>query len=154
MRITEFMREDLILPDLRSHAKPEVLRELAAFLAAHHDGDLAAEDVLRVLEEREKAASTAIGEGIAIPHGKLGSAGQTAACLARSRKGVDFGAIDGGPTHFFFAMIAPRETAGTHLKVLARVSLLFQRATLRSRLLAAPGAREMYAILAAEDAAL
>ena len=151
MKIVELLREDLILPELPSAAKPDVLRELSGFLSDRHEG-LDREDVLRVLSEREGLSSTAVGEGIAIPHGKLDSARQLCACLARARKGIEWGAIDGRRIHFFFVLIAPREATGTHLKALARISLLFKDAPFRARLLSAETAHDMHRILSGRDA--
>jgi len=141
----------MVVSDLASAQKNAVLDELAAHLAAHHD-DLEVADVARVLSEREDLASTAIGEGVAVPHGKLRSLDGIVACLGRSRQGVAFGSVDGAPTHLFFVMVAPEGATGTHLKALARISRVFKDAGFRRRLLDADDADTMYAILAQEDA--
>lgn len=146
MKIGEMIREDLILPEVRSSRKDEVIRELAGFLASNDDRVTAA-DVTRVLLEREKQGSTALGEGIAVPHGKLGSVDELIACLGRSRRGVDFGAADGKPTHFFFVIVAPPSSAGDHLKALARISRVFRDDSLRDRLMDAETAEEMQNVI-------
>jgi nitrogen PTS system EIIA component len=151
MKIVEFVREELILPELRSTAKLDIIAELAAHLAGHHDGvDKVA--LTHVLVEREKLASTAIGEGVAIPHGKLDAVGKLVACVGRARAGVDFDSIDGQPTFIFFVLVAPENSTGIHLKALARISRLFKDPEFRQRLLAAPDAHEMYRTIAEEDA--
>lgn len=153
MRIVELIRSEviLILPQLNATNKEDVLRELARFVAAHHSG-LNAEAVERVLAEREQQGSTAVEDGLAIPHAKYPSLrDHLIGCLGRSRKGIAFGAPDDKPTHFFFALIAPEDMPGAHLKALARVSRLFRNATLRKLLTEAETATEMYDILAAED---
>ncbi|HKA86544.1 MAG TPA: PTS sugar transporter subunit IIA [Haliangiales bacterium] len=154
MKIVDFIREDLILPELHAKAKPDVLAELAAHLAENQNpnGRVAKEDLLRVLVEREKLASTAIGEGVAIPHGKLDAVGKLVACVGRARAGVDFDSMDGRPTHLFFVLVAPENSTGVHLKALARISRLFKDPEFRTRLMAADGAKEMFEVIADEDA--
>ena len=151
MKIVDFIREELILPELGSSQKLDVLNELASHLAERHEG-VNREDLVKVLIERERLASTAIGEGIAIPHGKLDTIGKLVACVGRAQKGVDFDSMDGRPTHLFFVLVAPENSTGVHLKALARISRLFKDTEFRTRLMAARDAHEMYKIIADEDA--
>jgi PTS system nitrogen regulatory IIA component len=151
MKIVDFIREDLILPDLQSKAKPELLAELADHLAKNYDG-VGRDALLKVLVDRERLASTAIGEGVAIPHGKLDAVGKLVACVGRAREGIDFDSMDGRPTHLFFVLVAPENSTGVHLKALARISRLFKDPDFRTRLLAAETAHEMYGVIADEDA--
>jgi PTS system nitrogen regulatory IIA component len=108
--------------------------------------------VQEVLSEREKLASTGIGDGVAIPHGKMPGLGRLYAAFGVSRAGVDFSSIDKRPTHLFFALVAPENSAGVHLKALARVSRLFRSAGLRDAILASRGADDIYRLIAEEDA--
>jgi nitrogen PTS system EIIA component len=151
MRIADFLRQELVFSDLRTTRKPDVIRELAVRMAEHCP-DIDAEPLIAVLREREKLGSTAVGEGIAIPHGKLDGVARLAGCLARSQRGIDFESEDGKPTHFFFLLVAPTGAAGDHLKALARISRLFKNPEFRSRLMKAHGAEQMYAIIEEEDA--
>jgi PTS system nitrogen regulatory IIA component len=151
MKIAEFLSLQAVVPDLSAKSKPEVLQELAASLARAHPG-LKTERVVEVLQEREKLGSTGIGEGVAIPHGKLGGMSQLQAAFGLSREGVDFEAIDGRPTHLFFALVAPENSAGVHLKALARISRLFKNAGFRASILEARTADEIYRLIAQEDA--
>ncbi len=151
MKIVDFIREDLILPDLRSKAKLDLLDELAEHLATHNDG-VSKDALMKVLVDRERLASTAIGEGVAIPHGKLDAVGKLIACVGRARDGVDFDSMDGRPTHLFFVLVAPENSTGVHLKALARISRLFKEPEFRARLLAAETAHDMYEVIADEDA--
>lgn len=139
-----------ILPNIRANKADAVVRELAAHLATHYDG-LDKDEVAEVLLERERQSSTAIGEGVAVPHGKLGSIENLAVGLGRSVKGVDFDSPDGLPCHFFFVVISPLGAAGRHLKLLARFSQVFKNAEFRSRLLKADSAEEMYSLIAEQD---
>ena len=104
-----------------------------------------------VLLERERISTTAIGEGVAIPHGKLPGVERVLGVFARSLQGVDFSSLDGGPTHLFFVLIAPESAAADHLKALARISRLLKDETFRRRLLTGQTGEELYRIIAEED---
>ncbi|MCG8421792.1 MAG: PTS sugar transporter subunit IIA [Proteobacteria bacterium] len=151
MRIVDLIHREMILPSLRSTDKIGIIKELAAHLAANHSA-LDRSTLTRVLIERESLASTAIGEGVAIPHGKLSAVDSIVACLGRVRRGVDFDSMDGQPTYLFFVLVAPEASTGAHLKALARISRVFKDAEFRRRLLSADDADQMYAVIAEEDA--
>ena len=152
MKIVDFIREDLVIPALVGRSKADVLGELAAKLAST-SAQVSQADLLRVLSERERLASTAIGDGVAIPHGKLDAVGHLVACIARAPEGVNFDAIDGRPTHIFFALVAPENSTGAHLKALARISRLFKGdPEFRTKLLAAQTPPAIYKLIADEDA--
>ncbi len=151
MKIVDLIKREMIIPALRSTDKTGLIKELAAHLAANHpDVDKGA--LTRVLIDRESLASTAIGEGVAIPHGKLPTVKEIVACLGRVRRGVDFDSMDGQPTHLFFVLVAPENSTGAHLKALARISRVFKDPEFRSRLLGAEDDEAMYGVIAAEDA--
>jgi len=150
MKILDILPEENVLAELHGRTKLEVLAELAAALAARHP-EIDKDRLVEVLLEREKLGSTAIGEGIAIPHGKLSKLSGVLAVFGRSRAGVDFQSLDGGPTHLFFLLVAPEDASGAHLKALARVSRLLRDKGFRNRLLAAETAAELYQIIREED---
>src|SRR5215467_14907698 len=151
MKIVDLIKRDMVVPALKATEKKAILEELAKFMAEHNSRiDNAA--LARVLIEREQLASTAIGEGVAIPHGKLGAVGEIVACLGRAPNGVDFDSMDGQPTFLFFVLVAPESSTGAHLKALARISRVFKDPEFRRRLLAAPDAEAMYHVVAEEDA--
>ena len=151
MRIAEFLREDLVFPDVAASDKAGVLGELCAGLARAYPS-LSAEKLTDTLLEREKLGSTGIGEGVAIPHGKLAGIPGLLAAFARKRGGVDFAAIDGKPTHLFFVLFAPDNSAGLHLKALARISRLFKQPQFRQAILNAEGAAGIFRLISEEDA--
>jgi PTS system nitrogen regulatory IIA component len=151
MKVIDFLAPDSIIPDLAAKTKPAVLGELSSHLSKVVPG-VDAETLRRVLEEREQLASTAIGDGIAIPHGKLDSVGRLVGALGRAVQGIEFESIDGKPTHLVFMLVAPSSSTGVHLKALARLSRLFRDADFRGRLLAAPTGEAMYQVIAEEDA--
>ena len=151
MKIMDFVREDLIVPDLQGRDKSAVLTELATHLSSRIPV-VDREALIKVLLERERLASTAIGEGVAIPHGKFDAIGQLTACVGRAREGVDFDSMDGRPTYLFFVLVAPQNSTGAHLKALARISRLFKDPGFRTRLMQAKDAGELFRAIADEDA--
>lgn len=151
MRIVDILTsEESVVTDLHGKTKDEVLRELAGCLAAQHPA-IDARRLLEVLWERERLGSTAIGDGIAIPHGKLPGLGGVIGCLALHRQGVNFDSLDGGPTRIFVLLVAPEESVGLHLKALARVSRILKERAFRERLMSAPGRAELYSLICQED---
>ena len=151
MHIVDLIQRDMLIPALSSSSKTGIIKELAAHLSARHD-DVDREALTRVLIDREGLASTAIGEGVAIPHGKLPTVSEIHACVGRAPQGVDFDSMDGQPTYLFFVLVAPEHSTGAHLKALARISRVFKDVEFRRRLLKAPNADAMYEIIAEEDA--
>ncbi|HZO81471.1 MAG TPA: PTS sugar transporter subunit IIA [Candidatus Binataceae bacterium] len=151
MKITDILNPEMVLPELKGANKADVLRELAAYLVSKH-GALDAEMLAAVLAERERLGSTAIGDGIAIPHGKIAGIDHIIGIFGRHRRGVDFDSLDGRPTHLFFLLVAPEDSASLHLKALARVSRLMKDAGFRTRLMNASDAPEIFRLIKEEDA--
>ncbi len=151
MKIVDLIKRDMVVPALQATDKRGILEELAAYMAGKQPR-IDRATLARVLIEREQLASTAIGEGVAIPHGKLGTVNEIVACLGRGRDGIEFDSMDGQPTYLFFVLVAPESSTGAHLKALARISRVFKDPEFRRRLLAAPDAEAMYTVVADEDA--
>lgn len=151
MRIVDFVRPELVVPELVAETKPALIEELAARLAEGVPA-LKREVLARALSDREKLASTAIDQGVAIPHAKIRDVSQLVALVARKPAGIDFDSMDGKPTHLFFVLVAPENSTGIHLKALARISRLFRDPSFRQRLMEAPDAAALYQIIADEDA--
>jgi len=125
MKITDFLDRKAIKIGLTSTDKEGILKELVDVLAEAKDlGDRKA--IVKALLERESLGSTGIGQGIAIPHGKTDKVKELVAVLGVSRKGVNFDALDGEPVYIFFLLVAPKDTAGPHLKALAQISRLLR----------------------------
>lgn len=150
MKITEILNCELIIADLSSTTKKSVLEELVSHLARHEKA-VNREELLRVLLEREKLGSTGINDGIAIPHGKLKNIDELLALFARSTGGVDFGALDGKPSHLFFLLVAPASSAGAHLKALARISRIARNQSFRERCMQAKTREDLFQIISEED---
>ena len=151
MRITDILQsERSIAPALEAADKSGVLAELAKHLAAAHE-EVDEKQLIDVLWERERLGSTAIGDGIAIPHGKMQGLRGVIGLFGRHVAGVDFDSLDGNPTRLFFLLVAPEESVGQHLKALARVSRLLKDPDFRKRLIDAAGAEELLSLIQSED---
>lgn len=153
MKISDLLTTNVIVADLGCRDKAGVLGELTeALLRA--ESSLRREDVIQVLLERERLGSTGIGDGVAIPHGKLKGLSGLVLAFGRSRAGVDFDSMDGKPAHLFFLLVAPEESVGIHLKALARISKLLKDASVRGRLLEAADAAGIRRVIEQEEAGL
>ncbi len=150
MKITDIIKQDLIVPDLQAKNKKGVIDELVEYLALREPA-VDREELVRVLLEREKLGSTGINDGVAIPHGKLKNIDHLLALFGRSTGGIDFGALDGKPSHFFFLLVAPESSAGAHLKALARISRIAREVTFRESCMKARTGEDLYRIIVRED---
>jgi nitrogen PTS system EIIA component len=150
MKFSDILSEELIIPDLLQTEKNRVLEELVSRLSAAAEG-INAGELLAVLQEREKLGSTGIGDGVAIPHGKLKELKKLLAVFGKSNRGVAFDAIDGRPVHLFFLLVAPENSAGVHLKALARLSRLLKNNGFRQKLMDGTDSRSLYQIIIRED---
>jgi nitrogen PTS system EIIA component len=151
MKITDILTEDMVVPALHGRSKMDVIVELARVVADRHP-EIDHGRLVQALEDREKLNSTALGECVAIPHGKLPGLKRVVAAFGRSPAGVDFSSLDGKPTHLFFLLVAPEDSAGAHLKALARISRLLKDESFRTRLMQAPDAAALFETIRQEDA--
>ncbi len=152
MNISDSLRKEAILLDLQARRKEALIDEMAEILS--RDASLPREDLARVLMDRERLGSTGIGNGIGIPHGKLDGLDSLVMAVGISRRGVEFDAIDGKPTHIFFVLVAPEGAIESHLRMLARVSQLLKSETMRSRLMNAGSREDVIRLIRQEEEAL
>ena len=153
MKISELLDPRAIVADMKAREKTKALAELTDALLIC-EPSLNRDEVIAVLQEREKLGSTGIGDGVAIPHGKLTGIPELRLVFGRSQEGVDFESMDGQPAYLFFLLIAPEESVGVHLKTLAKISKLLKDASVRKKLMDAPDSQMIYqVILDAEGAA-
>ena len=150
MKLTDILTKGLVLPDLQARNKRAVMEELCQALARERP-ELSPLALMEVLQERERLGSTGIGDGIAIPHGKLPNLGDLLLSFGRSQAGVDFDSLDGKPAHLFFLVVAPENSAGVHLKALARISRLLKSNAVRRELMQAKDAEEIFRIIQVQD---
>jgi len=145
MKILDVLDKRLIVPEIASRTKEGVLREMVHSLA-QVEKQVHEDRLMDILLERESMGSTGIGEGVAIPHGKSKEVDKILASFGRSLPGVDFQSLDGKPTHLFFLLIAPENSTGMHLKILAQISRLMRDPAFRKRLMRARFAEEIFTI--------
>ena len=150
MKILDYVREEWILADLQGTDKQSILKELSGVLVKPCQAS-SVEELIQVLVEREKLESTGIGEGIAIPHGRFKKLKNFFISFGRSVKGVDFDSIDRKPSHLFFLVMAPLNSAVNNLKLLGRIVTLLKTASFKKRLMEASTGKELFEIIAEED---
>lgn len=155
MNTSEFLCTKAVSADLKSTNKPDVIAELVDLLIGAGALDKKnRKKVLEILMAREALGSTAIGQGIAIPHGKCDCIKKLVGCLGVSKQGINFDSLDGEPAYIFFLLIAPVDSAGPHLKALARISRLLKDKYIRESLKAAENDKSIITIVEQEDGRL
>jgi nitrogen PTS system EIIA component len=146
MPLTDLVAPNAIIPALKVNNKKQVLQELAARAAALTGQN--EKTIFDTLMQREKLGSTAVGNGIAIPHGKMATLGRLFGLFARLDRPVDFESLDGQPVDLIFLLLAPEGAGADHLKALARVARLLRDSTVADKLRASEDAEALYAVLA------
>ena len=137
---------ETIFLDLKGATKDAILAEMVDLLTA--SGCIRDRDaVLKAVTDREKRMSTGMQNGIAIPHGKTESVDCLVAALGIKKDGVDFGALDGQPSHIFVMTVSPDSRTGPHIQFLAEISRPLNDATVRNRLMAATSREEVLHLL-------
>lgn len=155
MKILEFLCAKAMSADLKSSTKADVITELIElFIETGVVEKKHKKKIYEVLMAREALGSTAIGQGIAIPHGKTDCVKKLVGCLAVSKKGINFDSLDGEPAHIFFMLIAPIDSAGPHLKALAKISRLLKDKFIRDGLKTIKDEKSMLKLIQQEDARL
>ena len=152
MKITDFLRERAISINLQAKDKENVIRELVQLLVkASEIKPVDEEKIVPVLLAREALGSTGIGQGVGIPHGKSNAVRQLVGAFGISRRGVNFDSLDGEMAHLFFVLLAPEDSAGPHLKALARISRLLKDRYFRESLKEAKDEKQVMRIIQQED---
>lgn len=146
MPVLEFLDPDSVVPSLRARAKKQVLQELST-RAARRLPALDASAVYETLLQRERLGSTGIGDGVAIPHGKMAGLDRLFGLVARLDRPVDFESLDGRPVDFAFLLLAPEGAGADHLKALAQVARILREPGILDRIRAARDAGALYALL-------
>ena len=150
MKILDILAVDSIVPELKGRTKKLVLEELID-AAKQNKPYIDSDRLMKVLLERERLGSTGIGDGIAIPHGKLSDLEDLVLSFGRSIEGIDFESMDGKPVHLFFLLVAPESCAGIHLRALAKIARLLKNGTVRKRLAKVDNREDIFSIIQQED---
>ncbi|MFQ5514234.1 MAG: PTS sugar transporter subunit IIA [Myxococcota bacterium] len=150
MKLTDILVRDACLLEMNARSKKEALRELSEALAAVVDG-IDGGKLLDMLLEREKLGTTAMGDGIAIPHARVETFDRLLASFGRSLQGVDFDSVDGKRTQLFFLLVAPGKEGSAHLLTLARLSRLLARPEFRAKLMELEATDDLFRLLEEEE---
>ncbi len=150
MQLDQIFNSEFINDNLSAKNKTEALQELVNTII---QGGLKLDSsaVIEVLKQREKLGSTGIGDGVAIPHGKVPILEELVVAFGRSNEGIAFDSIDGKPVHLFFLLLAPENSAGQHLKALAKISKMLKAPNFRKKLLEAKSRVDLYKIIIDQD---
>ena len=152
MKLLDILDREGVVPALAGSDKRAVLGELANHVAARSGGKVAAADLLRRFEDRERDRSTGIGEGVAVPHARAAGVDRLIVVFGRSPAGVDFAAMDHQPVTLFFALVSPDDQPAVHLTALARICKLLKSPAFRAKLLEAKDREGVFRTLQDEDA--
>ena len=148
MALADLLQDNAIIPALRVNSKKQVLQEIAA-RAARITG-VPEREIFDVILQRERLGSTGVGNGIAIPHGKLKQIHSIAGVFARLETPVDIEALDDQPVDLVFLLLAPEGAGADHLKALSRIARLFRDQDLVAKLRSTESASALYACLTQE----
>ena len=150
MKLPEIIEQDNIIPELKARDKRGVLEELAEVIS-NHEPSIDKRALVKVLVERERLGSTGIGDGVAIPHGKMNGVRHPIVSFGRSKQGLDFDSMDGQPAHLFFLLIAPEDSSGIHLQVLAKIAKILKNRAFRKKLMEPSTREELYQTIIQTD---
>ncbi len=150
MKLPEIIEENNIIPELQAKDKKGVLEELAEVISKH-EPSIDKRALVKVLVERERLGSTGIGDGVAIPHGKMNSVSRPIISFGRSKQGLDFDSMDGQPAHLFFLLIAPEDSSSVHLQVLAKIAKILKNRDFRKKLMEPGTKKELYQTIVQTD---
>ncbi len=152
MKLMDFLSKKSIVAQINSTKKEDVLKELVDLLINAGELEKSSRNkVIDALLERESLGSTAIGQGIAIPHAKTDAVNKLVGAFALSKKGVDFDSLDGEAVYIFFLLLAAQDSAGPHLKALARISRLFKDKYFRDNLRSCTNEQDIIKVISQED---
>ncbi len=152
MKIKEFLCNKAVTANMQAKDKKEAIKELVTLLINAGVIDKKRKnDLVEVLMAREALGSTAIGQGIAIPHGKCEYVNKLVGALGISKEGIDFDSLDGEPAYIFFLLVAPIDSAGPHLKALAKISRILKDKYFRDSLRQAKDEKTILKLIAQED---
>ena len=145
MQIADLLSPEGVIAALKVQGKKQLLQELSARAATIVH--IPERRVYETLTERERLGTTGVGQGIAIPHGRLANIDKIAGVFARLETPIEYDAVDNQPVDLVFMLLAPEGAGADHLKALARVSRLLRNQTACDKLRAAKSSEALYAIL-------
>jgi len=146
MQLNQILKIEFINANLSARNKDEALAELINTIT-QGGIKLKQSSIIEILTQRENLGSTGIGDGVAIPHGKIPELDEIIVAFGRSMEGIPFNSLDGKPVHLFFLLLAPENSSGQHLKILAKISKMLKDVDFRKKLLKAESKSDLYNII-------
>jgi len=150
MQLEKFFKIEHINADLSAKNKEDALLEMVDTII-RGGLNLDKTSILEILKQRESLGSTGIGEGVAIPHGKISTLNDIVIAFGRSVNGISYDSLDGKPVHLLFLLLAPENSAGQHLKILAKISKMLKEPDFRKKLLKTRSQNDLYKIIIEQD---
>jgi PTS system nitrogen regulatory IIA component len=150
MLLSDVLHEENVITELAAKDKKGIIEELAGAVS-RSDRAINRNALIQVLVEREKLGSTGIGDGVAIPHGKLRGIEKPLVAFGRSKVGVNFEAMDDQPADLFFLLVAPEQASGVHLQLLAKIARLLGSSSVRKKLREGKTRTDLYKIITESD---
>jgi PTS system nitrogen regulatory IIA component len=150
MQLNQIFKMEYINPHLLARSKDEALEEMINTVIVG-GLKLNSSSIIDILKQRESLGSTGIGDGVAIPHGKVSDIHDIVMAFGRSEDGIAFESLDGKPVYLFFMVLAPENSAGQHLKILARISRMIKDEYFRKKLLEASSKNDLYNIITEQE---
>lgn len=150
MKLSDILDLNNIITNLSAGNKNTAIEELAGVITETHPS-LNKDELIKILLEREKLGSTGIGDGVAIPHGKVPKITEPVISFGRSEDGLDFDSMDDQPVHLFFLLLAPEDSANIHLKALAKIAKILKNNSFRKQLIEAKTREEIYKIITNDE---
>ncbi|MGA9110495.1 MAG: PTS sugar transporter subunit IIA [Smithella sp.] len=146
MQLNQILKIEFINANLSARNKDEALAELINTII---EGGIKLKhsSIIEILKQRENLGSTGIGDGVAIPHGKIPELDEIIVAFGRSMEGIPFNSLDGKPVHLFSLLLAPENSSGQHLKILAKISKMLKDVDFRKKLLKAKSQSDLYKII-------
>ena len=150
MKVSKFLKIENIVPEITASKKTDVLKELAGIVTSN-SSTLNYQKTLETLQQREDLCSTAMDEGVAIPHGKLRGISEIIIAFGKSTKGIDFDSLDNKPTSFFIMLLSPENSSKKHIQALAKISNIFKNKEFRDKILKLDNAEEILELITEKD---
>ena len=150
MKVSELLKPEFIISDLKGESKEEIINELVDLFK----DDSRVEDIEKVRSavlEREKVMSTGVGKGFAIPHGKTNAVKEIIGAFGKIKEGIDYESLDGNPVNLVFLLVGKDNLISTHIKLLSRISRLMNKDDFRHRLVEANSAEEIVKLFSEEE---
>lgn len=150
MKVSELLKPEFIISDLKGETKEEIINELIDLFK----NDLRVDDIEKVRSavlDREKVMSTGVGKGFAIPHGKTNAVKEIVGAFGKIKDGIDYESLDGNPVNLVFLLVGKDNLISTHIKLLSRISRLMNKDDFRHRLTEAVDADEIIKLFSEEE---